>query len=834
MRRHLSATLLLLILCSLILSACGSARRTQQPTVAVTRTAAPTATRTKPIVTNTPYASQTPRPGGGTRTPIYPTHPPTETPTLTPFPASTPEEYPEAYRLKPWDYRTAFRLFDEAESILLPEEYESLRLFYKLSMLEEIYLKMPEYKDDYDLLRERADLKGLGNSYWEPYGLIHDHSVMPFLEILERELNEEEVTPTSLQAWVSLNGVGYLSSIETSNRLFENAATATVMNLRAGAGRNFFIVSKDTGGHFTVHALYPEWVPERWDNETFQITDLNANGRDEIAVTYNGWGTGMSHFCNQKFTVYEWNGSTFENLMADEFGVVTGTDYSDCLPVTFLPDPSGGQMIQYGVTYYTPCPETAYQEILLLHWDGKRFQLDPSSGPNKPKAGPPDRCTIDWALDAGPGDTAISQMEIALANWPVEAEQEWGPASRDFLRLKLATWYLQGGQVEQGLALLREIRDNPFTPEYPLPAKAADFFISAYEAHGLYQAFQEMNTLFWNEQDAYCAYDICMKEEMFKAWGYFEPQWEYGISSAFPGEFSLTKAVNIKLQQDLPKSMGDLKTWLNGINLKLVWSVQGDMDGQGKEDWLLTVKDERGEDGCPIFKFYAYLQNETGSDLVYLYMLDYSIGSEYCGNVIDFEPSRWNSFPSDTNTEPINVLETPYEIASFRFVKEDGKTEIKEVLSLSKKLYWVDDDPGLLIHDWSIDNGRLIVEYTDRQVTYIWSANEGKFVPTGNASELQEENIARAEQAIYISNQPTQAVGILNAMLKVRIWENPDSRYGRDDDPPWVRPYVLYLLGLAYEQAGDSDNAVRAYWQLWHDYPTNPYSIAAQSKLERK
>lgn len=44
----------------------------------------------------------------------------------------------------------------------------------------------------------------------------------------------------------------------------------------------------------------------------------------------------------------------------------------------------------------------------------------------------------------------------------------------------------------------------------------------------------------------------------------------------------------------------------------------------------------------------------------------------------------------------------------------------------------------------------------------------------------------------------------------------------------------MYLLGLAYERSGDQANAVRTYWQLWHDYPANPYSLAAQSKLERQ
>ncbi|MEM7334356.1 MAG: hypothetical protein AAF490_19895, partial [Chloroflexota bacterium] len=47
-------------------------------------------------------------------------------------------------------------------------------------------------------------------------------------------------------------------------------------------------------------------------------------------------------------------------------------------------------------------------------------------------------------------------------------------------------------------------------------------------------------------------------------------------------------------------------------------------------------------------------------------------------------------------------------------------------------------------------------------------------------------------------------------------------------------PKTLYLLGLAHELAGNEAEAVRAYWQLWHDYPISPYALMASAKLEEK
>jgi len=45
-------------------------------------------------------------------------------------------------------------------------------------------------------------------------------------------------------------------------------------------------------------------------------------------------------------------------------------------------------------------------------------------------------------------------------------------------------------------------------------------------------------------------------------------------------------------------------------------------------------------------------------------------------------------------------------------------------------------------------------------------------------------------------------------------------------------PWLWYMLGLAYELEGMADQAVKTYWQLWHDYPESPYAIMAQYKLE--
>jgi hypothetical protein len=51
---------------------------------------------------------------------------------------------------------------------------------------------------------------------------------------------------------------------------------------------------------------------------------------------------------------------------------------------------------------------------------------------------------------------------------------------------------------------------------------------------------------------------------------------------------------------------------------------------------------------------------------------------------------------------------------------------------------------------------------------------------------------------------------------------------------PTVRPYLLYLQGLAYEMSGEGSKAIEAYWTLWHDFPIHPLSYVVQQKLQKR
>lgn len=142
----------------------------------------------------------------------------------------------------------------------------------------------------------------------------------------------------------------------------------------------------------------------------------------------------------------------------------------------------------------------------------------------------------------------------------------------------------------------------------------------------------------------------------------------------------------------------------------------------------------------------------------------------------------------------------------------------------------------ILLNEWDVDRyeidskGTIVVHISASdgsvwQDTYTWDVESQTFV---FKAVSQSNLIQKIEQNLF--QDPASVIPLLQALLAGEIREAP-AESGAPPEPPRYRPYLLYLLGLAYELTGDKSSAVHSYWQLWHDYPENPYALIAQRKL---
>jgi tetratricopeptide (TPR) repeat protein len=100
---------------------------------------------------------------------------------------------------------------------------------------------------------------------------------------------------------------------------------------------------------------------------------------------------------------------------------------------------------------------------------------------------------------------------------------------------------------------------------------------------------------------------------------------------------------------------------------------------------------------------------------------------------------------------------------------------------------------------------------------YYWRDNDFE---SFDPEEPDRDAVMAAEEALLTRWQSEEAIPLLRDIL-----DYPDYH---------GKPRIFYLLGLAYELAGDTQNAVQTYWELWHNYPESAYARLAQAKLELK
>lgn len=117
---------------------------------------------------------------------------------------------------------------------------------------------------------------------------------------------------------------------------------------------------------------------------------------------------------------------------------------------------------------------------------------------------------------------------------------------------------------------------------------------------------------------------------------------------------------------------------------------------------------------------------------------------------------------------------------------------------------------------------------------YQWDETEEQFkaIDTYRTDREQLEYQATQDANLIFSEKRGQAIKSLNQYLSL-----PKELCSQDNwDCLWKRQNILpplwYMLGLAYELDGKEDQAVKTYWQLWHDYPDSPYALMAQYKLD--
>jgi hypothetical protein len=711
----------------------------------------------------TPTFTPTPRPTATATATAYPT--------LQPLPPGKPAA--DHYRLAPWSEADARAALAEAEEFWEGFNPNEL-LFYRESLLYETFLRFPTLREDPALSDQLIRLKNKQFDFrYSHYAFVHDLSTEPFRRWLESALNRGDLTPANLRDGLIKaefqkreDLAGFLTA--TSNALFENDDPVMVFwMVLEGNSQAAFVIRGDKLGAYKVFAITPEWefFYWGWDGKPLlDIRDLNENGIEEIVFRTD---------CSYLPAIYEWDGTAFINLAKD---TKTEWFYSRdgvCPEVTYTHQEEGSQSVVLTVREEI-CSGVYSTQQAVVRWNGSAYELA-SKEETQPEFSVIDVCAIEWALGQGAEtDTAVAVLSAAVRNWPAEAEAKYGAGSRDYRVLQLAVWHLRRGEVEQGLALFREVRDAPAAPDAPY-TEMARIFLSELANSGYYAAGQAVL--------------------------------QYGYMG--PGNFRIDLPVSLAL--DPPGNEEGLVAWLERNRIPNYGMTPGDFNGDGMEDYLVAVEIDTVSSGVAV---YVFLSREGR-------LLAYPINEELIHRDQETKTIKWVSYRPLPDANQMNVIRCgDYFLAARMERLGDAEEVVVDVLHSIEP--YNQANPSLwFVPDWQIDQTAqglaLTVRYPDGTGVYLWDEDQGRLVPSGYSPELDEENIAAAERALFVAGDAERAVRILRVLI---------DGAGRGN------LYLLYLRGLAAEMAGHETEAVQNYYTLLSRYPDSPYALIARRRLE--
>ncbi len=721
--------------------------------------------------TPTPTITETPTPSD--------TPTPTFVPTLAP---ATPAAGPEGYRLKQWTEQEALAVVSERERMFASTSSNDIsngdaqRYFgeYLLTMERETLRHFPQAASKNDLLWKLANLES--NTIWYQSPIHH------FLLALEAKLNSGEIAPLNMSDWLKQHGFGVPATYSAHN-LFGDGKDATVYFITAMPEFETAVITLGGSrqGEYRVFATKDHWTFLRREYPTISIEDRSGNGQPEIQLIDDWYGSGFSGgICTSDIYLYEWQGSypdgKFVNLAQYVSGVAAANDGSCGAGSSWefgSPDANGSQSI-IAVTqrdtggYASRCAD--YESRGTYTWTGRMYEWAGNTE-NTPSISDPEWCAVLWADWAGGlNDRAVVLLNAWVQTWPSTIDEIWGESAQDYFRFKLGTWYALRGDSDRAQSVLQMVRDHPANPKFTIASQMAGAYLEKYQS-----GFNLVGACGAASETLNHALlqipNVSLVEDL-------EPEtMRQAIGFAAPYWFypphnvcDLWNSFRQTIRTFTPHDIPEVINWLNKHRVG-VWVVkQADLNDDGMDDRVARLK----LPGDQTWNQYALIQDQNGLNAVFIPGdINPNPGKEYTATLTHFKMGA--------DSVHVNVFTFGDEATAFQILERQGQFRA-EPFPLS--------------------------ELTPEQLPPL----------------TRDDKVARAEQALFESGDITQAIETLKDLLA-----GPNSE---PDRPSITKPRLLYLLGLAHELSGNERDAVQAYWQLWHDYPDNPYTLMARRKLE--
>ena len=551
-------------------------------------------------------------------------------------------------------------------------------------------------------------------------------------------------------------------------------------------------------------------APALWrEFQLYDVGDTNENKISELVVQIDTAGSGMPPIAKSTIEHVEWSIDNGRFSITDFPIFWQDCDQGPCEGKWEFSQENAKKLLRTQSYWITleGCPDLTLQST--YQWDGEKYNLITEEEPIKLENGISSECVFAWAEssmrreDGWKDDFVIATAEKSLQTWDSDNSAKYGPAGKDYAKLILGILHDLRNEDQQALTLLSSLAKSPSLPEYDFMSRLAGIYLEARNAQGKSEACNAIDTAYQNEfmdKIPDPNYLFPNDQAALQLWGIIEPRnFLCASSKMFSSEISDSKI----------SSFAALDDWLRTKNIIVNQSVTVDLNNDEKEDVYLALLEWEDEDGLELWSF-SNASGKVEGELLYGY----------------------------EEKAPVDMSRLP-------FVSGDGS--VYYLLNVSDELGVItisqNGDVEIFFENYNVQSYKtgtdfLVItarEYYGCDVYYEerWDLETGETTQLLNPFEAVQLEI---ERKLFNDKDYSGTIDFIDAFLQSAPPEPKQvSSSGADGCtfyPPFFIPYYRYLRGLAYEQLGEDTQAVKAYYEIWKDYPDNFFGIISKLKLE--
>ena len=736
-----------------------------------------------------------------------------------------PELGPSAFKLKPWtegDY--SFFISSMNDGSLLNSSPLFLPVFQSFYGYEYLlYTGQVNINDD--LVWKIAQMSPIGVSL---PGMRKDEGYFEFL--VEKLLNEEKVSVDDLPTVLKSHGFSVTNTFEVKDfygkndeALFFDAFDENgYLNLGA-----IFVIRRLNGLYYVDKIKSWQWMfglglgrDYTFDNSV----DANHNGFPEFIIEEYEGHSGQPPTGALTVWSYEWN-DKLEEYRINSFVIFNTRDCNDgaCDGKWEVGKTNSKGIPSFIIQEYFPtqgeCPDLTTQQS--YRWDGKEYPLEQST--ILPPSSEKENCRIGWAEAAiriqergWQNDQAIQIISDALDQWPDAMDIDWGPASRDYFRLRLGIWMDLRGESGEALKLLGPLAESPFISNYPLPSQAAKAYLSQRKNNGLINACQKANET-WSsviEKRIPDPFGYEMTERARQFLGFASDRWDYGIYN-FSSICSEDEAI-FATARNLSKNLSpNPASWFRSVGRSVYLTKQEDFDQNGQTDWLVIAQRSKGSEFSTAWFFFG------DSNKYHVFEFEETLDS--------LSPSLWRVIQPDEESRPIYLIQLEKALWIFRVNRDQQVESLVDDYGVTS--LQIDQSKSLRlktsVEDWDYKG--------EKNKDYVWDSPSQTFISSFEEYDFEGAR-QKVEQMIFQDRDFSSAISFMQQFIaespREYLMTSSCDPNGCEYRPERYYPFMYYMMGLAYEMSEQPVQATRTYYFLWKNYPDSPYALMAQNKLE--